>query len=236
MTQRPAFLAALLLALLAPGSAAAGEGPRPVLVELFTSQGCSSCPPADRLLGELAERPGIVALSLHVDYWDYLGWRDTFARPAFTRRQYAYREALGEKMVFTPQAIVQGAADAVGSNADHLRDLIAMAREREAPARVEIVAEAGGLLCRITPLAEGARGTIWIAEYDIRREVEVARGENGGRRLAYHNVVRRLVPHGDWAGEAEEVVLEAPGEGRGLAVWLQEAGTGRVLAAARHEP
>jgi hypothetical protein len=238
-TLLPALIVFAAGAVAGPAPAGDGEGGEGVLVELFTSQGCSSCPPADALLGALAAEPGIVPLALHVDYWDYLGWTDTFAQPAFTERQYGYRKSLGARMVFTPQAVVQGSADAVGSNAEHLGDLIAMTRERPQPASIELQAVAGGVACRIapagTPDVPGA--TIWVAVYDLLQEVDIDRGENGGHRLSYHNVVRTLTRHGAWSGaEAEEMTLPAPEAGQGMAIWLQDGSNGRVIAAAKFEP
>lgn len=237
---RTAALLALLAtpAAFAPRSAdAADEAPVPVVVELFTSQGCSSCPPADAALGRLAERADVVALSLHVDYWDYLGWKDTFASPAHTKRQYAYRDRLGARVVYTPQIVVQGVKDAVGSRNAHVADLIAMAREKGVRARITLEPAGGGLVARLVPLAgRTAPGTVWIARYTRVREVDIGRGENRGRLLTYHNVVESLSDGGDWSGaEPLELALDPPALGEGVAVWLQEDRVGPILAAAKHD-
>ncbi len=239
----PALVALLLLAA-APAARSAGPdrpgaGEGAVLVELYTSQGCSSCPPADAAIAELAEREGIVALSLHVDYWDYLGWRDTFASRAHTKRQYAYRDALGARVVYTPQVIVQGMADAVGSRVDKIERLIETARARPAGARLSILRKADGPVARVT-LGEGpisGRCDIYVAEYDRTQVVDIARGENRGRRLAYTNVVRSLARAAIWDGKKPlEIMLPRPGEGAGVAVWVQAPGMGPILSAAKLEP
>ena len=208
---------AVLATVGAAGPAAAQVNPQgnpqgnPVVVELYTSQGCSSCPPADRLLARLARRDDVVALSLHVDYWDYLGWRDTFARHQFTERQYAYRDALGNNVVYTPQLIVHG--------------------HRAVPAEAGAMASAIQELGRRPRLIE-----VSIAKYRLSETVVIGRGENAGSTFTYHNVVNSLMRMGTWSGsEAEEVEMPHPDPGEGVAVWIQEGATGPILAAAKVE-
>lgn len=200
-----------------------------VLVELFTSQGCSSCPPADRNLAVLARRDDVLALSLHIDYWDYLGWRDTFGQAAHTARQMAYRDLMGARVIYTPQIIVQGTRDVPGHRAKAVEAAIAQARAADEPARLEIVTEGGMLKAVIEAAKPPADCTLWIATYDIARTVQIKRGENAGQSITYHNVVRELMRVGTWDGTTQKLALPQPGKDQGVGVWLQEDRTGRVL-------
>ncbi|MEM1316203.1 MAG: DUF1223 domain-containing protein, partial [Pseudomonadota bacterium] len=145
---------------LAPGEGAAQEAQGLVVVELFTSQGCSACPPADELLGELAQRDDVLALSLHVDYWDYLGWRDVFAHPMFTKRQKDYRASTGMRSVYTPQMIVHGAAALVGSRRGDVMAEIETAKMTDAVARVELMREGDRIEVRVAPAAASAPAAV----------------------------------------------------------------------------
>lgn len=231
----------LIVALAAAPLAARAEA---VLVELFTSQGCAACPPADAFLHDLAARPDVVALALHVDYWDYLGWRDVFAQPAFSARQMAYRDAAGRRSLFTPEIIVQGMARHGGAKRDKVLAAIAAAAARPATAQLALEAEGLRLRVRVAPAAASAglraRGgaVVWAVLY--RRTpapVEIAHGENHGRESRHVNVAldwRRL---GEWDGRAEarfETAVPAPEEG--LAVIVQQGPVGPVLATAKYEP
>ncbi|MBY8976048.1 DUF1223 domain-containing protein [Rhodobacteraceae bacterium NNCM2] len=207
-----------------------------VFVELFTSQGCYSCPPADEVLGKLADRDDIVALSLHVDYWDYLGWRDTFAQKAFTERQFAYRDAMDERVVYTPQMIVQGVSPVTGSNGMTVKEAIEKVRALPDVATVRIVEMDGALKGKIAPINGGAKATLYIAKYTRDQVVDIERGENAGKQLPYHNVVNMLSKVQEWSGETmDEVDLPQPGPGEGIALWLQSGEAGEVLAAAKYE-
>ncbi len=238
MTQLTSRLAALLaapLVALLPLSAIAEERSR-VLVELFTSQGCNSCPPADAALGRLAGEDGIVALSLHVDYWDYLGWMDTFADRAHTKRQYAYRAAFRERAVYTPQMVIQGRAGVVGSHERKVAALIAEAMAVAPAARIDLAAGAEGLVARL--VSAGAEGplTLWRALYDKSKSVAIGRGENRDKTITYTNVVRELGALREWdAAQTIEVALPAPGPDQGVALWLQRGEAGPVLGAAKFE-
>ena len=213
-------IAATTLVLLSAPSARAGDNV--VLIELFTSQGCSSCPPADRNLALLAERDDVVALSLHVDYWDYLGWRDTFGRPEHTQRQFAYRAFLGTRVVYTPQVIVQGTWDVPGHKASAIDAAISQAREQSEPARLDLVTEDGMLKAVLAETQMPERCTVWIATYDQAQTVRIRRGENAGETITYHNVVNKLMRVGSWNGSAQSISLPQPGRGEGVAVWLQD--------------
>jgi len=212
--------------------AAAAPAPAPVVVELFTSQGCNSCPPADAYLTELARRPGIVALGYHVDYWDQLGWRDPFSSPAATARQRAYARTLGLRTIYTPQMVIQGRYDAVGS--DRRQVAAALAAAATAPAvPVALTAESGALTARIGA-GNGAGRVLWLT-YALSHETVVRAGENAGRTLVNANIVRTIEELGAWTGDARNFTRALPAPGNGAAVMLQ-AGDGAVLGAALAAP
>jgi hypothetical protein len=220
-----------------PLQLAAGTGEtRPVVVELFTSQGCSSCPPADALLGELAERSGLLALSFHVDYWDYIGWKDPFASAQYTQRQRDYAAALGLRYVYTPQIVVDGRHDVVGSHRGDVTRAIADSAATPAALSVTFEAENGGRVRLSAGSAPAEGATVWLVTFDDHRETQVASGENGGRSLHDSNVVRELRDLGTWTGKAMEFPLDmaaarAAGRG-GCAVIVQQGRSGPVLGAA----
>lgn len=192
-------LVAGLVAALTAGSAAAE--PRAV-VELFTSQGCSSCPPADRLLGELAADPSLIALSLPVDYWDYLGWKDTLADSRFSARQKAYSHSRGDRNVFTPQAIVNGAVSVLGSDRDSIESAAARTRLDGLMSVPVTLTRSGNQIHVAVSAADGKAGEVWICAVSRAVPITIARGENRGRQITYHNVVRGMLKVGDWTGKA----------------------------------
>jgi hypothetical protein len=232
-----------MLLLLAAGvaaglHAAAGraQDKAPVVVELFTSEGCSSCPPADALLGELAQRPDVVPLAFHVDYWDYIGWKDPYASPASTQRQHDYAAALGLHMVYTPQMIVDGRTDVVGSERGDVETAIGRAAARPKLA-VSIEKDAGGGYRVVIPPAAppaGGPATVWLALFDSARETSVKQGENGGRTLKEYNIVREWRQIGSWDGSALSLPLAMTGEPDqdGCAVIVQAGPVGPILGAA----
>lgn len=178
-------------------------------MELFTSQGCSSCPPADKLLTELAERKDVLAFSLPVDYWDYLGWKDTLASHDFSERQREYAQSRGDGDVYTPQAVINGSADVVGSDRAAVEKALKQATEAGFPVPIGLSAGEDSVTVKIGA-ASGAtpnRGTIWLAMYDRSVTVPIERGENSGRTLTYSNVVRKLRPIAMWKGEAMTIDL-----------------------------
>lgn len=207
----------------------------PVVVELFTSQGCSSCPPADAFLGELAAQPGVIALSMHVDYWDYIGWKDPFADPKMTDRQRDYARALSSRYVYTPQMVIDGRHDVVGSHKDDVRSRIAEAAATPKPLQLRFLPDGGGKV--VIPAGEVPEGgaTIWLAVYDDAHETEILRGENRGKTLRYSHVVRELEQIGTWDGTAMEIALDLPAaaqRGRdGCAIIVQAGRGGPVLGA-----
>jgi hypothetical protein len=232
-------LAAAVPLLVATGSlhgARAEPAGSPVVVELFTSQGCSSCPPADEFLGELAARDGVLALSFHVDYWNYIGWEDPFSMPEATERQREYRHALGLRVAYTPQMVIDGRSDAVGSNRGAVESAIAAAAANVHVA-VAFAGDAGtGYSVRLPQTALDAPATVWLVLYDRRHETAVKRGENSGRTIRNSNVVRGLIELARWDGAATEIPLAVAPEltaGRdACAVIVQQAESGPVLGAA----
>jgi hypothetical protein len=222
---------------LAPVRAEGGKASAaPVVVELFTSQGCSSCPPADALLTELAKEPGVIALSMHVDYWDYIGWSDPYSSPQITARQQSYAKDLKIRYVYTPQILVDGRVAVVGSRRDSVRSAVAQAALRGKPLDVRLVPDDGGKIIIPAGHAPDGGASVWLAVYDRVHETVVERGENAGRTLRNSNVVRDLVKVGTWTGEAMEIPVDlaaAVAQGRdGCAVIVQQGRTGPILGAA----
>lgn len=236
-TTRRAFLGTLAALAVLPQGARAAE-PGPVVVELFTSQGCWSCPPADALLGELAGRADVIALAYHVDYWDYIGWRDVFGSPAHTERQEAYAAWMNKKMVYTPQMVIGGRIDAIGSNRQQVEAAIVEARE-------------AGVSLRLTPSRDGAErvtvagpvpaggATVLAVHFLPQAATEVSRGENAGKTLTEYNIVRDLQPLGRFTGGEVtfDIVEDNPkGEQRACAVLVQDDATGAILGAVLMPP
>jgi hypothetical protein len=174
------------------------------VVELFTSQGCSSCPPADKLLGELASDPSLVVLSLPIDYWDYLGWKDTLASPRHSARQRAYARVRGDRQVYTPQVVVNGMVHALGSDKAAIEHALLQTRHNaaELPLPVTMSVAGGNLVVKVAAAGKDERGSgeVWICGLTREVPVSIGRGENRGHTLTYHNVVRRWLKLGDWTG------------------------------------
>src|SRR5205085_9252180 len=171
------------------------------------SQGCSSCPAADKLLGELAKDPNVIALSLPIDYWDYLGWKDTLADARFTARQKAYSRARGDRDVYTPQVIVNGSAQVIGSDRAKIDGAIDTTKKVEAVMSVPVSMSLSGKQINVSVAASnkasGANhGEVWICAVSKAVPIAIGRGENRGREVTYHNVVRNLLKVGDWNGTA----------------------------------
>lgn len=201
---------------------------QPVVVELFQSQGCSSCPPANAHLNTIADRADILALSFAVTYWDRLGWKDTFASPGFTNRQQDYAAA-GRGQVATPEFIVNGTYAVVGSNRAALE--AAIAKAGGAIGGPKIAMEGSGIRVGKAPVGKAA--TVWLVRYDPRsRDVPIRAGENGGRTLPHRNIVRELIKLGTWSGPAVALKIPSPPE-RGLktAVLIQRGAGGPILSA-----
>lgn len=233
MTRSLALLA-LAAAVAAITSAAPARARDLTVVELFTSQGCSSCPPADALLSELAKRDDVLALSIHVDYWDYIGWKDPFGTAAGTERQRAYARRFGLGYVYTPQMVVQGRAQMTGS--DRAGVVGAIARDQAMPHMgIEIRGDAAGASALLPAHDGGEAADVWAVAFDHRHETRVLRGENGGRTLGHSNVLRDLRRIGTWHGQTAELPLPmaelAPGHDA-VAVLVQSQSSGAILGAA----
>lgn len=213
--------------------------PRAV-IELFTSQGCSSCPPADRLLAEMARDPSMIALSWHIDYWDYLGWKDTFSQPAFTARQRGYGAARGDEEIYTPQVVINGASQMVGSDRAEINAAISHGRGSELAVPITLDGTGSSVRASIGPAPAGGLriGTLYLLEVLRSREVAIPRGENASHAITYTNVVRTIAPLATWSGEAKsvDVPLDKMGDADGYIVLLQSgslAKPGVVLGAAK---
>lgn len=206
----------------------------PVVVELYTSQGCSSCPPADEFLAELAGHEDVIALALHVDYWDYIGWEDSFAQPAFTERQKAYARAVKSRMVYTPQMVIGGADRVEGNTPDAVVKLIGKHKGVASPVRLTAERQGNTVVIRaVAQPALAAGAVVQVVRYEPEAVVEIQRGENAGRTVTYRNIVTEWVTVADWPGTAPlEVTAPAAGESP-VVVIVQEPGPAAVLAAAR---
>jgi len=236
MNRLKSFAISLAAAVAAAGCSAApslaADPAHPTVVELFQSQGCSSCPPANANLLAVAGRPDIIALSFGVTYWDDLGWKDTFAKDQYTRRQWDYARGLHHANVFTPQVVVNGRRDGVGANpADFAALVHAGDRGPGGPA----VSVDGGFVSLAAAPAPPRAADVWLARYDPRIvQVPIKRGENGGKTLPHRNVVRELVRLGAWSGPAERLALPPSADPNlKTAIFVQLPGGGPILAAAR---
>jgi len=248
MTSRVRILAFALPALTAAvcvgHTDAAQAGEFAGVVELFTSQGCSSCPPADAELARLVEQGDVLALSYHVDYWNYLGWADTLSSPASTERQYGYARTLGRKNVYTPQAVINGRDHISGADRAAIDRIVKSLAENGAGLTVELAAsmDKDGLSISVGP-GQGKADIVAIY-FDDATQVEIERGENAGRTVTYRHSVREMETVGMWDGAA--VKLKLPSSvmsahpGRGCAILLQMVGPdgspGRILGATLIEP
>lgn len=231
-----AVAAALTLSLGLPLSAAAAE---PIVVELYTSQGCNSCPPADAKLGELDADANIIGLSFHVDYWDYIGWKDPFARPEHGVRQSAYAKRFGARHVYTPQMIIQGVTHAVGSREADLRHAMEIAFKTPRMPISATMDDSGRLVVHV-PKARGHVSAqfarVIVVGYDDFHETPIKRGENAGKTLGYYNVVRSMDEIGVWEGDAVTLTAmmpDAANAGGGCVVLVQSEADGRILGAAQ---
>ncbi|MFO0997051.1 MAG: DUF1223 domain-containing protein [Alphaproteobacteria bacterium] len=245
-------LARLLLAVLASLAAVpAHAGERaPVLLELYTSQGCAPCRIADAYMAELVKRQDVIPLSLHIDYWDSPLWRDEFALPEATQRQRSYKKLFGMNYVYTPQVVVEGRAHVSGRLRDRIEGLIAEARRREA-VPIELSRAANGTItvtlpgeaAAATPLPDRGssgpareRAALLLMLYDRPHTVDIRGGQNAGQRITYYNVVREMRRIGSWNGAAQSLTLQitdaAFHQRAGMVVILQDTDSGAVLGAA----
>ena len=227
-------LKVLLLAGTMATAAVANAAERLVVLELYTSQGCSSCPPADALMGELVKRKDILPLSLHVDYWDYIGWKDTFASPEHTQRQRGYAVAAGARSVYTPQMVIGGVDHVIGARAMEIAMHISE-HLSEAPAlMIDVSQDGDAISITATPAAPmpGAYA-VFLVGFTPKESVDIRRGENAGHEITYHNIVRDMEVIGVWDGQ-EAFSLSAPkGDADDYAVLVQREGFGPIIGAAR---
>src|SRR4051795_6159671 len=179
--------------------------PRAV-IELFTSQGCSSCPPADKVLGELAKDPSVIALSMPIDYWDYLGWKDTLADSRFSARQKAYSHMRGDRDVYTPQVVVNGTAHVIGSDRAGIEGAMKDTGKSASVMSVPVTMSLSGKQINVSVAASKgpavAHGEVWICSVSKAVPISIGKGENRGREVTYYNVVRNILKVGDWNGNA----------------------------------
>ena len=204
-----------------------------VVVELYTSQGCSSCPPADALLHDLAKRPDVIALALHVDYWDYLGWKDDFAKAAFTKRQHGYAQASNATTVYTPQMVIGGKDHVIGSKAMDVMDHIVA--QRAATDRVAIDLTRNGGNVQINAVAKSANlgdMVVQLVRYTPEETVAIRRGENAGKTLRYSNIVTSWSTVGQWDGKTPLAVSAAASGSDPVVVIIQNRRFGPIIAAA----
>ena len=234
-----AFVGAMPL----PASAADSATPPPItsVVELFTSQGCSSCPPADALMKSYIKQDGVLVLSFNVDYWDNLGWKDTLASPKNSQRQRAYARTRGDGQVYTPQVVINGSTHAVGSDRAGIDAGIKATATKWKGLAVPLIAAAeGDSVVIAAPSADPARAvsdeaTLWLVKFTPRVEVAIPRGENSGHTIAYHNVVREFTAVGHWTHAVTTARIShanltgcTPGT---CAIILQQGNTGAILGA-----
>ena len=234
-------LALLAIATLIGVAPEANAEPRAV-VELFTSQGCSSCPPADALLGKLAHDPNVIALTLAIDYWDYIGWKDTLAIPGHANRQKAYSKMRGDRGVYTPQVIVNGSTQALGSDQADIERAIGQSHRASATLSVPVsIKVADGRLTVDAPAGKGTdeHAEVWLCPVSSAVPVAIGRGENHGRTITYHNAVRRWIRLGEWNGTAASWSIslkDLKSEGADKAAVLLQSGSasrpGPMLGAA----
>jgi hypothetical protein len=240
-----ALLAAFVLVTARDPARAENAPPRfgaKAVIELFTSQGCSSCPPADRLMGELALDPSLVVMSLAVDYWDYLGWKDTLALKGHAKRQHAYAKTRGDREVYTPQVVVNGLVHVAGNDRAAIERAVEMTRRESKAMRlnVGVTRTADALVVEIPDAQEVPAGAeVWLLPISLKVPVSIERGENRGKTVIYTNVVRRWLKLGEWKGKAESFTVALKdvqaADIDSVAVLVQNGGSaapGTVLGAA----
>jgi hypothetical protein len=212
--------------------ALAGDAGHPTVIELFQSQGCSSCPPAEANVGAVSDRADVLALAFEVDYWDRLGWKDTFSKPSWTARQFAYAKAMGRgENVYTPQVVVNGRVEGDGLERGALAGLISRG---DRGASGPTVGFTGGAVTVGAGAAPAGGADVWLARYIPHSvEVTIPRGENAGHTLPYKDVVREMVLLGHWRGEAATYSLPGGDPTLAEAVIVQADGAGPILAAAK---
>lgn len=230
MTRFSALTAAFILGLAAP----LGAEQRPVVIELYTSQGCSSCPPADAILGELSDRSDVIALALHVDYWDYIGWKDEFGDPAHAQRQRAYASVAGRRSIYTPEMVVNGVTDIVGAKPMAVSDAISL-HKAKAP-RMSLDVERSGdtlVINGSVPTGNIIPMEVQVVRVIPKQQTKITRGENRGGTYEYTNIAHDWQNAGTWDGQSPlDLSMPVTGDAA-IVVLVQEAGAGPIVAAAR---
>lgn len=206
----------------------------PVVVELFTSQGCSSCPPADELMHALADRDDVIALALHVDYWDYIGWKDEFADPRNAERQRAYATTAGRRSIYTPEMIVNGLTDIVGARPMEISKAIALHKENRPSVTLALSRRGGDVQIEALALDTGTGPmVVQMLRYIPQRQSRITRGENAGKTITYANVTQDWKVLGEWDGKAPlSLAAQAPGD-EPVVVLIQAIEMGPIFAAAQ---
>ncbi len=232
------FMLVLHVAALMGGAhAVAQTAAAPTVVELFTSQGCSSCPPSDQQLGELTKRADLLPLSFHVDYWDYIGWKDPFASAINTERQRGYARTLKQRYVYTPEMVVGGLAHDPGYDPAKIGKMLRLAAERPGP-RVHptLARDAGnGLAVSVAETRLSSPSDIWLVTFDRQHRTKIGRGENKGATLTNYNVVRSLEKLATWSGEATRWIVPAERilDSQSVAIIIQQTSYGPIIGAGR---
>ncbi|SLN11998.1 hypothetical protein ROA7450_00124 [Roseovarius albus] len=225
-------IASLLASLMLAAPVAAQD--QPVVVELFTSQGCSSCPPADAFLHKLAEREDVIALALHVDYWDYIGWKDVFANPDYTTRQRSYARKGGRRMIYTPQMVINGQDHVVGNRPMDVTDLIEMHQDKEPSVALTLTRDGDQIEIAATTEASFSDPlTVQLVRYSPDNKVEIKSGENAGRTISYANVVTDLSVINEWDTAAPLEFSQNVEGDQPVVVLVQNQSTGVIEAAAK---
>ncbi|WP_296433080.1 DUF1223 domain-containing protein [Yoonia sp.] len=204
----------------------------PVVVELFTSQGCSSCPPADAMLHDLAKRDDVIALALHVDYWDYIGWKDVFGRPENTRRQHGYAQAARATTVYTPQMVIGGVDHVVGSRPMQVMDAVQAQARRGNPVNVTLTRSGDAIQINATAISRGDY-IVQLVRFTPEETVAIRRGENAGRTFSYANIVKSWDVIGRWDGLTALTLNAAAVGSDGVVVIVQQNGHGPIAGAAK---
>jgi hypothetical protein len=236
--------AATALILIGANSASAqtpSRGPSLPVLELYTSQGCSSCPAADALFKSYAARADVIALSMSVDYWDYLGWKDTLASPKFSKRQRAYAKARADGQVYTPQVVINGREHVVGSSKTDIEAALKASTAKPRSVSMRAALDKGTVTIDIAQAGDtSGEATVWLAVVQTEAQIDVKAGENQGRKLTYYNVVRDIVPAGMWSGPAltirQPASALATGANQRFAVIVQQGTGGPIVAAAWADP
>lgn len=236
-----ALAAALVLSGLAAAPAAAAD--HPTIVELFTSQGCTSCPPADAYLLDLVGRQdadNLIVLGFHVDYWDYLGWADTFGAPENTERQRGYMQKMGLRSVYTPQMVVGGRYDVIGADRNAVEQFLAAERAEvlPGPGDVWFDMQEDGLYLKVEAGEFEGVADVWLVVFGANEEVEILRGENAGQTIIYGNVVHSVVRLGEWTGKYADFAMPqfmygGDDSGLGCVALIQVRGHGAIVGAAQ---